>query len=167
MKLIIEGGDHVGKSTAAKGLSVAHSVPVIHASKKGDDYDHVYDRMADLQIKPAIYDRFHLSAFVYGRLLGLHPQNLTDFNFHRLVQWLKAQEVWTVIMFASDHADLEQRMLDAMDKDEMFDIGIRLAANQHYENLALHGYRGQLVCDVAWDISKLGFPQIPEMRSWA
>jgi len=167
MKLIIEGGDHIGKSTAAKMLSRAHSVPIIHAGIKGDDYDHTYDRMADLQLKPAIYDRFHLSAFVYGRLLHQHPQNLTDFNFHSLVRWLKAQGVTVAIMFASDYDELESRMLNDMDKDEAFDIGIRLAANRHYENLAVHGYRDQLVCDIAWDISKLGFPQSVSVASWS
>lgn len=164
-KIIIEGGDHVGKTTAAEWLGAKTGFPVIHAGIKGDDYDHVHDRMMDLGTGPGIYDRFHLSAFVYGRLLHRHPQNLDDESFFVLVEWLKAEGVITVIMYASDHIELKRRMRE-QGKAEAFDMEVRMMANHHYEILATDGFRGRPVCELAWNISTQGFPSGAELRSW-
>lgn len=165
MKIIIEGGDHVGKTTAAKMLSVMFDVPIIHAGLKDEFYDHTWGRMQDLKSEPIIYDRFHLSAFVYGRLLGRHRQNLTDENFIGLVQWLIAEEVKTVIMYASDELELERRMIQ-QGKAEAFDLETRMAANRHYKKLAEEGWMGHHVCELGWDISTMGFPRMDQVVRW-
>ena len=121
--------------------------------------------MLDLGNLSTIYDRFHLSAFVYGRELGMHQQNLTDANFQFLVGWLKHQKVAVVIMFESDHAEYFHRMKET-GKDESFDIHTRVAANHLYQALAEDGHRGQSVCDIAWDVSSKGFPTEEDVRSW-
>jgi len=165
-KIIFEGGDHVGKTTAARMLEAGTGIPIIHAGLKGDDYDHIFDRMADLLTTPQIYDRFHLSAFVYGRLLHQHQQNLDDMSFRILVEWIRNECATTIIMFASDHDELERRMLADMAKDEAFNIDVRLMANVHYEILATDGYQGHPVCEIAWDISTQGFPQMHQVAAW-
>lgn len=161
--IILEGGDGVGKTTAANTLVQMTNTKVVHAGVKAEGYDFIGQRMAEL--RPGyIHDRFHLSAFVYGFLLKCHPTNLTRRSMLGLMRWIRWNSVVTVILFDSHHVELERRLRER--GDDHFKLSTCLAANQMYEFLVHQDVDGEPFCDTAWDVATMGWPTKEGMQGW-
>lgn len=164
--IIIEGGDHVGKTSAAELLAASTGQRVDHNGVKPATYHHFYDRLTDLDPEAdLIYDRFHLSGFVYGHLGGLHPTGLTPQKLHMLMNWIRFKGIPVVIMFDSDERSYIKRM-EERPKREQFAIENRIVINAMYAHLSSEHLFGTPFCQVAWDISERGFPNDEEVQRW-
>lgn len=165
MSIIIEGPDHVGKTTAAKLLADSTGMRIIHAGVKPDSYNHLTGRMRDLVPEHAIHDRFHLSGFVYGHLCAMHPEDITPARMRVLMKWLRFMNVPVVIMFDGDQVEYKSRMAEKP-KEETFGMNVRLIVNEIYGFLSRYTLMGLPFCDIAWDISKKGFPTEEDLLRW-
>lgn len=91
MIIIVEGIDRVGKSTLCNKLSETLNIPIFKYSglisndKKRNDYE--TDKLLltleafNCSKQSVIFDRFHLTDYVYGRLERNYKHKKANFNF--------------------------------------------------------------------------------------
>lgn len=133
--ILIEGPDHVGKTTIAKKLAdmmtedldIVGDLPYVHMSKPSIDFDYRADYLAHYNRKPCVYDRGHLGALIYGNILGLHDTK--GYNLRRaemISNWFRQQGGMIVVVTALD--SFLQKQLTENKKPEMFsDEAIEMA----------------------------------------
>ena len=137
MSIIIEGTDHVGKTTLANKLGTK----IGHMSKPSTVYclsDYI-QRLCNTETQ--VWDRFHLGGIVYGQMLGLHPSNITFQEIemlHRFMDWRG-----DVLVVITAEPEFLASRLDTAGKVEMFSRDMILKANTGFEVLVeafgLHG----------------------------
>lgn len=140
--LILEGPDHVGKTTFAKLLvsfAVDAGIPAYYAHmtrppKGFDFYSHYVDRMSAF----AVQDRFHLGARVY------HSNELPDERLRMLNARLTLMGSMTVVMFQDNEAEYECRLREQPKiEGEMFPIARLMEVNRIFgaiaKNPSFHG----------------------------
>jgi hypothetical protein len=157
--LIIEGSDNVGKTTACKKLEVMGAIPYRHLSKPPDDFDHVREYME--RVGPHVQDRFHLGAITYGRLTknGNCPAVRDMLMVQRYLRW---QGCITVIMYAERDWLRKSRFM----KEEMYPLDTILDVNAAFIALTKTTNRGEPYHDIAYDVSKRGYPTDETLKEW-
>lgn len=165
MSFIIDGPDHVGKTTAAERLAEMTGQPIVHAGIKPDDFNHVSDRLDQLQLN-AIHDRFHLSGYVYGYLMGLHSVgHLNPATMEHMVNSIRDLSRVTVVVLYDGEDDTYYSRATKNPKDEAFPVETMCEVNRWFRCIADQTIGGSPFCDVAWDIAQ-GWPRRREFEEW-
>lgn len=161
---IIEGGDNLGKTTAAKrmvelaksGLNDEFKLPIRyqHMSRPNQHFDFFQD-YRDMMGRYAVQDRFHLGA------LAWHTGVMTHDKLRIIEGWLAGLGGAIVIFVASDD-DWYREHLNSHPKDEMFDTDVILAANRRFRNDICY----QSHPDLIWDVCTGGFPSDETLEQW-
>lgn len=152
MMVVIEGADHVGKTTIAKRLASYLGFRYRHLSKPEEDFN-FFKGFFDLSSPKTVWDRFHLGQLVYGRRLGYHDylhQSMMD----QLVMDLRNQQVFTLIV-VDDEERLKLRLKEKAKKSgEMFSDEEILIANREFRTLSSRTDGGPPYQDYLIDLSK-------------
>lgn len=167
--LILEGPDHIGKTTVARWLREHHGYNVMHMGVPTPDWDYEKDYLARLPNNkkiPIVYDRFHLGALVYGRFGRLHSTDGWSWDgMMRVIRAVCRADISVVIMYTSDSNWLG-RMLMEHGKKELFNAEQVLAANEVYQMLAYAKMDGTMFCDWTWDVKDGVYPGEKEIEAW-
>ena len=159
--LVIEGPDHVGKTTSAMVAARSSGWAYRHLSKPHAEWDYWHDYLNMVQ-PSIIQDRFHLGAVVYGLVCGLHEVGAHTmeslFDLHRI---LTKRGVVTCIMYAEEDSWLRDHLQRKM-KEEMYDSEVIVEANRVFRLLT---QRGQW-CDFCWPVDVNGWPSEGEVKTW-
>lgn len=152
--IIIEGADGVGKSTLANRLSEKLGWPIHHMGVPDPDFDYMGGYLEKIvEYGPrCILDRFHLGAFVYGTILGLHSSGSSNKKLIWFTKLLTELEIQTLILYTRQRSFL-YNLLYMNQKRELFSTNQILDANSIYALLANEGY-----CTFSWDVYLKGFP---------
>lgn len=162
--LILEGSDHLGKTTAAQTLvklaaervdnpsvdDVAHPIRYTHMTRPNKAFDFLYDYQ-DLLSKYAVQDRFHLGALVW------HKGVITPESLQLIESWIGCLGSYTVI-FASTNDEWYRAHLEGV--NQMFDIDTLIAANDRY----LQMISGVYPYNVQYDEGCIVGPDFPTER---
>src|SRR5438045_2741728 len=111
---ILEGPDHVGKTTAAKRLvELAHArglkqVSYRHMSRPPEDFDYFGDYLKMMTDPWIVQDRFHYGGLVYGDICR-GGTKISNYNLCLLESVLALQGSYTVVMVA-EQALMQQRL---------------------------------------------------------
>ncbi len=119
--IIVEGSDHVGKTTFCKKLvkEMGGLAFYRHMSKPTDDFDYFGDYLSQLR-SGDVYDRFHYGAYVYGAMLNLHPTKGFSLDSMRLVsRFIHLRRGLIIVIHDSNHPEYERRLI-VEGKEEMF-----------------------------------------------
>lgn len=134
MSIIIEGPDHVGKTTLAQKLARHFGTKIGHMSKPEGDGWKLTDFVNRLGYKDTgIWDRFHLGGIVYGELLCKHPCKMKPSDvdlLHRYMEWRGD----TLVLITAEEEYLAER-LEMSGKNELFDRRTILLANRGFNML--------------------------------
>lgn len=158
--LIIEGSDHLGKTTAAKALvkqaAVDRRYPIryAHMSRPNDTFDFLHDYQ-DMASKFAVQDRFHLGGIVW------HKGKFTINSLKIVEGRLQALGSVCVVLHTSDE-EWYRHVLTTQGKVEMFDIDTIMEANRKFKTIAEY----QAWVDFIYDIKDGQFPDAGELESW-
>jgi hypothetical protein len=158
--LIIEGSDNVGKTTACRKMEVLIGKGSYrHLSRPPDDFDHVREYME--RIGPYVQDRFHLGAITYGRMTknGNCPTSRDMLMVQRYMRW---QGCIVVVM----HAERDWLRRSTFNKGEMYPLDTILDVNSAFIALTKTTNRGEPYCDLAYDVSKRGYPSDETLSEW-
>lgn len=161
MPLILEGPDHVGKTTFANLLvkeAEALGLPAhySHMSKPPKNFDWYRNYLQRAQ-PFAVQDRFHLGGIVYGKLY--HGTEITPNSLRMLDAHLALQGSMTIVMYHGSDDTYAQR-LEESPKEEMFDPKSLIAVNQMYRGIVrseLVGYEFDITGEIDLDC---GFPDV-------
>lgn len=141
--VIIEGPDHLGKTTLAKRLADEHGLHYRHITKPSNwsDFTNTLEQslLETFLCDPHVFDRHFLGSFVYGLLAGLHPVP-SDWNRERLTYYgrlCKFLDVRLVVVFCADD-EVYRRRLNTNPKEELFDIEQMVAANRGFRVLGTY-----------------------------
>lgn len=132
--LIVEGSDHVGKTTFCKKLveELGKFGEYHHMSKPGPEWDYYHDYFHQL-MSGRVYDRFHFGAFVYGAMLNLHPvQGWSLWRMCLVTQFIHVARGVVVVIYDSCDHEYEQR-IRASERSEMFSVGAIVEANKLFQ----------------------------------
>ena len=161
--IIVEGPDHVGKTTFCKLLQfkmhqTGHLAQLLHMSKPPDDFDYYQGYLREL--RPGnVYDRFHYGAYVYGATVGLHPVTRWSFAKMELVhRYIHLQGGLVVLLYAPDDVWYSQHLDTG--KDEMFDKSSILKANLAFQSIdsLVDGSKLRTRPDATWRVGPDKFP---------
>ena len=128
--LILEGADHLGKTTLAKSLKLRYEHMGIPES--GFDYyrDYLYP------ITPhVVADRFHLGAMVYGHLLKLHPVCPEFQSIHDAVDYEIKRDCNMFVIYTSDESWYHDHLTKG-GKDEAYKVADIMKANRLFPAIA-------------------------------
>jgi hypothetical protein len=159
---VIEGADHLGKTTAAKLLvqiaaedAPTYPVRYQHMSRQNAAFDFRTDYL-DMISKYAVQDRFHLGAIGYHE-----PGTLTPDALQTVQRWLKEVGSYVVLFYSSD-VDWYVKHLRSQPKEEMFDVEVMVEANRRFNELR---WDPSVQIDLSWDVS-LGWPSRKAVTAW-
>lgn len=151
--LIIEGPDHIGKTTMARRLTFLSAkrkqLPTYyqHYSCPNEAFDWFQD-YKDAISQYAIIDRFHLSGIAY--------QQAVKHNALRAIEaWLGCLGTYTVIMSAK--MDWYEKWLKKSDKVQMFSEEVNVEAAERYYEMAKGKYIFPIKVDQVIWVDR-GFP---------
>ena len=155
--IILEGTDHVGKTTFAKllcGLMSAHFGGEVgghysHMSKPREDFDHLSGYFGG--IGPVVQDRYHLGSLVYGRILrkGTFPSA----RRMRIVQAYLNWRGCITVIFTCQRDVLAKRLAESVSKEEMYRADQILDAGDAYYALTKSTNDGEPYCDFHIDVT--------------
>lgn len=167
--IVLEGPDCIGKTTAAEKLREMTDLEVRHMGVPPYDFDYANDYFRTFdRNKPAIYDRLHLGALVYGVWGRLHP---TD-GFH-YDSWLAAvrsisANAVVILMYAENDQWYKNHLKNVWDKEsEEFSGHDLIGVNERYRFLTkfrLLGFDPLVDFPLAVDCG--GFPTKSQMLEW-
>lgn len=167
--LILEGPDHIGKTTVAWHLYRKYDYRIHHMGVPTPDWDYekdYLDRLPKLRVVTRVYDRFHLGALVYGRFLRLHSTNGWSWKtMTRIMQVISSANIPVVIMYTSNSNWLEN-LLRIKGKTEKFNVKQILGANEIYQMLAHARIGGRDFCQFAWDVKDGKYPEKETIEAW-
>lgn len=158
--LIIEGADHLGKTTASKSLVKMaaddgfYPIRYSHMSRPNGAFDFL-DDYQDMSSKFAVQDRFHLGGMVW------HEGKITHSSLKIIEGRLMALGSFCVVMFTSDEAWYRDR-LTAHAKSEMFPIDAIMNANRMFKQLAEY----TVWCDILFDVKDGLYPTDIDIKHW-
>lgn len=138
--IIVEGSDHVGKTTFCKKLVDEMKRQGVdskyeHMSRPKSDFDYFGDYMTQLH-GGQVYDRFHYGAYVYGAMLRLHPTEGFTLQSMRLVsRFIHLRGGMIVLIHDSDLKKYSLRLEDG--KEEMFKLRDIEFANKIFSRIPL------------------------------
>ena len=171
MTFIIEGPDHVGKTTVAREILnlMVKDFPIAdlhHTSKPGTDQITLWWReQLPSPPRPCVFDRLHLGALVYGKWLGLHDApNVNAKTVERFQAWMQDEGHRPfVLLMTADERWLSQK-LSSSPKDEMFDNASILAANRHFKKCRSFA-DASFVCGNAGN-ALYHYPHVRKIEAW-
>lgn len=143
--LIIEGADHLGKTTAAKALVKLaadhrrYPIWYAHMSRPNEAFDFLHDYQ-DMSSKFAVQDRFHLGGLVW------HKDKITPNSLKIIEGRLMALGSVCIVFYTSDEDWYKEALSHG--KDEMFSPDVIMAANRRFRYLAEHTVWSDFMCDV-------------------
>lgn len=158
--LIIEGSDHLGKTTAAKALvkaAAAHRrypIRYAHMSRPNEAFDFLHDYQ-DMSSKFAVQDRFHLGGLVW------HKDKITLDSLKIIEGRLMALGSVCVVFYTSDEVWYEKALREK-GKDEMFSPEVIMAANRRFKELAEY----TVWHDFMYDVKDGQFPTDVTILNW-
>jgi thymidylate kinase len=138
--LIIEGADHVGKTTFAKKLE-AHprmrEYGMLHQplSRLPDSF-HRYWGYEQLAWRNRLCDRFHMSEVVYSHARDDDETTLTPGRYRLVDAMVRLRAGFTVVITCE--SDVLQQRLHGSPKDEMYSNALILKANEAFRQIATH-----------------------------
>lgn len=158
--LIIEGADHLGKTTAAKAIVKAaakdcrYPIRYAHMGRPNGAFDFLHDYQ-DMSSKFAVQDRFHIGGLVW------HNNMITVSGLRIIEGRLMALGSICVIFYTSDEVWYEKALRER-GKEEMFSPEVIMAANRKFKELADH----VVWRDFVFDVKDGQFPDKAEIISW-
>jgi hypothetical protein len=156
--IIIEGADHLGKTTLAKAVAEKLGWKYFHHTKPRPKFSYFSEYLE--QARPeSVWDRYHLGAMVYGEWLGCHRTSLTPTRMGRISRFLQWQGAMIVIVYTSDHQWYEN-FLATDKKKEMFDVDTIMDANRCFGYLTAFPVIGGI--EVAHTAINIGNAQWPD-----
>lgn len=158
---IIEGADHLGKTTTAHQLVKSaeesqEDFPIRygHMSRPADCFNHSTDYL-DLMSLYAVQDRFHLGGIVY-------QQRITPSCLKWIEGELKIRGSFIMLMVVPEsEEDWYRHRLSAEGKKELFSVEKILEHNRVYRKMA--GSNSIWIDTVRWCSEDDPFPQKPEL----
>lgn len=169
--LIIEGSDCLGKTTAAKRLvelareEGMDTVCYNHMGRPDNDFNFHSDYLP-MMLPNVVADRFHLGGIVW------HDHEIAPSDLRWIEGHLYTQGSVIVVMYSSDPEAYKYKMEREGDRKDLFNIDVRLKANQYYGDMVHHtGLRKdeQLyfpLIDFRWDVGFMGYPQDKDLLEW-
>lgn len=159
--IIIEGADNVGKTTLAQKLAELMArhfgkqewrAHYRHMTRPPPDFDHVSGYFEG--VGSVVQDRYHLGAIVYGMMLGRggYPDAQGMRHVQRYLAWRGA----LVVVMTSNRDSLRERLRKST-KQEMYEQGVILAANDCFRALSTQHNQGAPYCDRVIDVTD-GWP---------
>lgn len=157
--IIIEGPDHVGKTTAAKSLCKMGNRAYRHMEVPPDNWnwDRDFVRRIDDDV---VQDRFHLGGIAYGMLCGFHSVDYSLYGFRELLQRID-ERCFVVIMTASvpffigKYGEKEEMYEDI---DEVVDA---------YSLIVEQGtFFGDPMFDLVHEVDVEGYPDEEVLETW-
>ncbi len=156
--IILEGTDHVGKTTAAQAMceiiGERLSRPPLtlygHMSRPPESFDHVAEYMR--AVRAGVQDRFHLGSIVYGRILGGGT-----FTLARRMRVVQAYLRWTgchVVVFTCSRDMLRRRLAASVNKEQMYRQDQILDAGEAFRGLSVSSNLGEPYCDQVVDVTE-------------
>ena len=146
MSIIIEGPDHVGKTTLGTRLSKELNLKMVHLGKP-EKYPYDFNYFVNaLKQEYGIWDRFHLGTIVYGMMLKCHENALSFTDFYlldRLMEWRG-----DIVVVITAEKNYLRRRLKEDGKVEMFNTETILKANRGFKMMA------QLTCPMQFEVSE-------------
>lgn len=158
--LIIEGADHLGKTTAAKRLvelAASHKrypIRYTHMSRPNESFDFCGDYQ-DISSKFAVQDRFHLGGLVW------HERKFTRDSLKIVEGRLQALGSVCIVFYTSD-VKWYRQALDLTGKPEMFSNDRIIAANDEFKRLVDY----VAWSDFVYDIKDGRFPDDTVLLGW-
>jgi len=105
-------------------------------SKPDEEFDYFGDYMRKLRVGD-VCDRFHYGAYVYGAMLCLHPvEGFSIQTLQMVSRFIHLRGGLIILMYDSDDKEYNRRLQEES-KDEMFNTGDILLANQLFRNIDL------------------------------
>lgn len=162
--IIVEGADNVGKTTLCEALCKATSLPYAHLSRPPVGFDHLGGYVSN--ITPRVQDRWHLSALVYGMMLGTGRWPIRD-EYALIQRYLEWAGAITILLIADEPSWLSAK-LDESKKRELYAKPTIMAANDGFRLLAkATGPDGRRHADFVHDVSTLGWPGPEQVKEWS
>lgn len=156
--LILEGSDHLGKTTAAKRLvelaaqDARYPARYAHMSRPNSvfNFDSDYD---DMMSRYAVQDRFHLGGAVW------HEGVLNSAGIFEIDRRLRTYGTLTVVMYTSHESWYRERLVKH-GKAELFGVDALLEANRKFAELSAHH------ADLSYNVMSGEYPSDLELRRW-
>ena len=156
--IIIEGSDQTGKTTLARKLSERIALQLHgddksweriyrHMGRPPDDFDHVSGYVD--QVGPVVWDRFHLGALVYGKILrnGGCPSSKEMLWVQRYLRWQGA----IVVVLHADRWWMKEHVNTT--RKEMYTRDIILDANDLFRLVSKSANHGEPYCDFEHNVT--------------
>lgn len=144
--LILEGSDHLGKTTVAKKLveRAAKYRPAYyaHMGRPPELFDFRYDYLERMAYN-VVQDRFHLGALVW------HEDVMTKANLNFIESQLEKYSAMVVVLY---HGGDYERHLDQDERNQLFDRDHLVWANHQYRLMAEGNHPLNPKVDAAWDV---------------
>lgn len=154
--VILEGTDHIGKTTLANKLEASGWI-YHHFGVPSVNWDYFYDFIKFIdgldKTKHHVIDRFHLGGLVYGRILRLHTQKVELERYTDLKEILNFLGASIHIFYANDEDWLENHLFQSK-KAELYSGTMILRANRVYRWLAESGK----YANSSWAVNASGWP---------
>ena len=133
--ILIEGADHLGKSTLAGKFTAMEHKHLTRDDVADGRFDFCEGYFSLLE-EGVVWDRFHLGSLVYGWCLGLHE---VPFDLPRRLgvvdRELQRRKVQLHVVYTSDE-DWYERHLRENGKDELFSVKDIMQANRVFQAVA-------------------------------
>jgi len=138
MCIVVEGSDHLGKTTLCKKL-LEHPLLkqrgyVYHALSRLPDGFHRFWGYKALAQQRVVQDRFHMSEIAYAYARGDESTPLTPDRYRRVDATLRLLPAFTVVLTISP--SLLRHRLEHEPKEEMYDNALILRANEVFRTIA-------------------------------
>lgn len=156
MPLIVEGSDHLGKTTLCKALvkhmNELYRQPIRygHMSRPPNSFD-FFDHYQDWTSKLTVQDRFHLGALVWHD--GVLPYHRLRIVEGRLL----AQGSMVVVVYGTHDEDYRRWLLQS-NRDQMFNTEALVEANAQYRQMVKSNRLTNPVIDMAIKIDDFEQP---------
>ncbi len=131
--LIFEGGDNLGKTTAARRaveIAQAKGLPAFytHMTRPAKDFNFVTDYVDRMSVN-AVQDRFHLGGIAYHDAVPI-----------QYLKWIEGQlrvRASYIVLFISDNEEwYRDRLLKVNQRNEMYDIEKMLVFQEKFKSIA-------------------------------
>lgn len=172
---IIEGSDHLGKTTASNVLvaqAVKHAehfkdtegyitrpVRYVHMTRPNIAFD-FFEDYQDIISLHAIQDRFHLGALVW------HDGVMDQHKLRIIEGWLASLGSYIVIFFAEDDEFYKQLLLQSS-RVEMFDIDKIVHANRLFRDMVYGSHPFTPHFDAFWTMTETTmWPDHSTIQQW-
>lgn len=156
--IIIEGPDHVGKTTAAKRLCELSGMKYSHMGVPPDDWDW-HDNFLEMVQPYIVQDRFHLGGIAYGIFADFHECGYTVQSFYDLLAQLHSQTF--IVIMTCDWSWLQERFGE---KEEEYDTMDEVWEGFH-AIISDRCFLQQPMYDITYNVTQ-GFPDDKELESW-